>query len=149
MKALSLWQPWASLIAAGVKRHETRHWTTPYRGLLAIHAAKTLDLAGAPEILCGAVFGLNWARLPLGADAVRVQGDVTHADREAGNFAMGRFAWRIDNVRPLRTPIPAVGRQGLFNWTPPDNLEGLLGPVVDHSRACERIGMGARPRRVA
>ena len=40
MKAISLWQPWASAIAAGAKRIETRHWPTRYRGPLAIHAAK-------------------------------------------------------------------------------------------------------------
>jgi hypothetical protein len=40
MKAISLWQPWASAIAAGIKTMETRHWTTNYRGPLAIHAAK-------------------------------------------------------------------------------------------------------------
>ena len=40
MKALSLWQPWASAIAAGAKTIETRHWATSYRGPLAIHAAK-------------------------------------------------------------------------------------------------------------
>lgn len=39
MKALTLWQPWASLIAAGHKRIETRAWATRYRGPLAIHAA--------------------------------------------------------------------------------------------------------------
>ncbi len=38
MKALSLWQPWASLIALGVKTIETRSWATNYRGPLAIHA---------------------------------------------------------------------------------------------------------------
>ena len=43
MKALSLWQPWASLIAAGVKKVETRHWPTAYRGPIAIHAAKRLE----------------------------------------------------------------------------------------------------------
>src|SRR5262245_4907242 len=37
---LSLWQPWASLMAAGAKKIETRHWPTGYRGLVAIHAAK-------------------------------------------------------------------------------------------------------------
>lgn len=41
MKALSLTQPWASLVALGEKRIETRSWSTPWRGLLAIHAAKT------------------------------------------------------------------------------------------------------------
>lgn len=40
MKALTLWQPWASLIALGVKTIETRGWSTNYRGPLAIHAAK-------------------------------------------------------------------------------------------------------------
>ena len=37
---LSLWQPWASLIAIGAKHIETRHWKTDYRGPIAIHAAK-------------------------------------------------------------------------------------------------------------
>ena len=39
MKALTLWQPWATLVAMGVKKIETRGWKTPYRGDLAIHAA--------------------------------------------------------------------------------------------------------------
>ncbi len=40
MKALTLWQPWASLVALGEKKIETRSWSTTYRGVLAIHAAK-------------------------------------------------------------------------------------------------------------
>jgi activating signal cointegrator 1 len=40
MKAISLWQPWASAIALGAKTIETRSWATSYRGPLAIHAAK-------------------------------------------------------------------------------------------------------------
>lgn len=40
MKALSLWQPWATLVAIGAKRIETRSWGTRYRGPLAIHAAQ-------------------------------------------------------------------------------------------------------------
>lgn len=40
MKALTLTQPWASLVAIGAKRIETRSWRTAYRGALAIHAAK-------------------------------------------------------------------------------------------------------------
>lgn len=39
MKVLTLHQPWASLIALGVKTIETRSWSTQYRGPLAIHAA--------------------------------------------------------------------------------------------------------------
>lgn len=47
VKALSLWQPWASLIALGVKTIETRSWSTKYRGPLAIHAAKRAPEAGS------------------------------------------------------------------------------------------------------
>lgn len=41
MKALTLTQPWATLVAIGAKRIETRSWATKYRGPLAIHAAKS------------------------------------------------------------------------------------------------------------
>lgn len=41
MKALTLYQPWAQLVALGVKSIETRSWSTSYRGPLAIHAALT------------------------------------------------------------------------------------------------------------
>lgn len=40
MKALSILQPWATLIAIGAKTIETRSWATKYRGPLAIHASK-------------------------------------------------------------------------------------------------------------
>jgi|WetSurMetagenome_2_1015567.scaffolds.fasta_scaffold01177_18 activating signal cointegrator 1 len=40
IKAISLWQPWASLIAVGAKKYETRSWATSYRGPLLICAAK-------------------------------------------------------------------------------------------------------------
>jgi hypothetical protein len=42
MLALTLYEPWASLVAAGEKRIETRSWPTDYRGPLAIHASKKL-----------------------------------------------------------------------------------------------------------
>lgn len=40
MKALSLTQPWATLVVTGEKKIETRSWKTPFRGLIAIHASK-------------------------------------------------------------------------------------------------------------
>ena len=42
IKQLTLHQPWASLIALGVKTVETRSWSTPYRGLIAIVAGKAM-----------------------------------------------------------------------------------------------------------
>lgn len=39
MKAITIWQPWATLLATGEKKFETRSWATKYRGPIAIHAA--------------------------------------------------------------------------------------------------------------
>jgi hypothetical protein len=42
MKALTLIEPWATLVAIGAKRIETRSWPTDYRGPIAIHASKKI-----------------------------------------------------------------------------------------------------------
>lgn len=39
MKALSIRQPWASLIAHGIKNIENRTWRTHFRGRIYIHAS--------------------------------------------------------------------------------------------------------------
>lgn len=44
MKAISLWQPYASLIAWGEKQYETRSWATDYRGEIVIHAGKNREV---------------------------------------------------------------------------------------------------------
>ncbi len=49
MKALTLHQPWAHLVAEGVKTVETRSWRTNYRGLLAIHAG--LDMNACADLI--------------------------------------------------------------------------------------------------
>lgn len=50
MKAISLWQPWATFIASGAKKIETRSWSTGYRGPIAIHAAKRKILKEIKEL---------------------------------------------------------------------------------------------------
>lgn len=39
--------------------------------------------------------------------------------RHFGDFAPGRYAWHIQNVKPLPRPIPARGQKGLWEWTQP------------------------------
>lgn len=43
MKCLSLKQPFASLLASGLKTIELRKWNTFFRGEFLIHASKTID----------------------------------------------------------------------------------------------------------
>ena len=134
MKAVSLWPPFGSLIAAGIKSIETRSWATRYRGRIAIYQTKTWDrgvsawysrklaMAIAPEI--------DWPRppaIPLGAvvatawlsDCVptsRLAGSVTEVERLLGDYSPGRYGWILEDVVELPEPIPATGRQGLWNW---------------------------------
>lgn len=66
LKAISLTQPWATLIAIGAKRIETRAWSTPYRGRIAIHAAKGLSPIGGKrgyqELCSTQPFERVWSR---------------------------------------------------------------------------------------
>lgn len=164
---LSLWEPWASLIVAGVKRHETRHWPTRVRGRVAIHAAKKIDVAGAPEKLCEFALGAGWAKTrPVGCVVAvatlsgcyrsdhlaegrePLLSPVEHCDLLAGNYDDGRYGFRLDDVRPLRDPLPLIGRQGFFSWMPPADLDARLQPPIDHLAAAQRWmarrGDGAR-----
>jgi ASCH domain. len=143
MKALSLIQPWATLIAVGAKRVETRAWSTDYRGALAIHASKWLTQAGrvlnhdVPECCQGEPFcsaltqgGIERiADLPSGAivAVARLVGvrptatfDVDGYEREFGDYYPGRYAWCLDDVRQLPVPIPYRGARGL--WELPDDV---------------------------
>ena len=49
MKAITLYQPWATLVAIGAKKIETRSWNTNYRGPLAIHAGKNTKFIKGDE----------------------------------------------------------------------------------------------------
>ena len=43
MRVITLKQPWATLVAEGLKKYEFRSWKYSYRGELLIHAGKGID----------------------------------------------------------------------------------------------------------
>nr|WP_240927579.1 ASCH domain-containing protein [Paenibacillus thiaminolyticus] len=70
MKAITIIQPWATLIALGEKNFETRGWATKYRGPLAIHAGKKVDREACemePIKSTLAEYGYTADELPTGA----------------------------------------------------------------------------------
>jgi hypothetical protein len=143
MKAITLWQPWASLIAVGAKTIETRSWATPYRGPLAIHAAKVtpawvwaeiskspcrqfleelfpdlqLDLLGCikpnqfPAGVIVATCDLFSIQSTLDLEQV-----ITERERCFGDYSTGRYGWILHNARALNPPVPARGKQLLWEW---------------------------------
>lgn len=128
MKALTLWQPWASAIALGYKHHETRGWKTKYRGIIAIHAAKRPIPSNSPANAYFTKAAI--ADFPLGkivaiaeiVDCLPVEDvlSVSISDRLFGDWSEGRFAWQLENIRALKEPVPYKGMQGL--WTLPDDI---------------------------
>lgn len=136
MKALSLTQPWATLVAAGAKTIETRSWQARYRGPLAIHAAKGFPPeARAVCRRAGFYFALeaagirSWEELPTGVivatcrlvDVKPTTGapwvfDLPAMERAFGDYSPGRFGWFLEDVQALAEPVPAKGAQGLWEW---------------------------------
>jgi activating signal cointegrator 1 len=132
MKALSIQQPWASLIVQGCKRVETRSWFTHYRGPLVIHAGSRFrkpqwDLCKeTPFQECLAAADLHRLRdLPLGCvvgvvtmiDCVPVSDLADTLDlreRCFGDFSDGRYAWLFADPLPC-APVRWVGQLGLFD----------------------------------
>jgi len=138
MKAISLWEPWGSAIARGLKCNETRGWETKYRGPLVIHCARTtahLRFIFDPSV-CEAfqrvgiysLDDLSPGRLVAVCDLVEVktsaqvvaEGGLSKVERALGNYDPGRFIWILDNIRRLPNPIEYRGRQGFFEV--PDSI---------------------------
>jgi len=149
MKAISLWQPWASLMAIGAKTIETRSWSTTYRGPLAIHASKRLVLPNDPEFLKAVKdLGLLDRELPLGAivgtcelyDCIPVEKATAtffrRPDKEIlfGDWSPGRYLWLTQNFKRFDIPIPARGKQGLWDWEMPEGRSKvrlmMIGPCL-------------------
>lgn len=137
-KAVTLWQPWATLIALGVKRYETRSWNTPYRGELVIHAAKKLDADIHADLHIPAVRDVlrqhgitSHLQLPFGAAVcIATMTDciptamIAPRERTFGNFTPGRWAWKLENVRIFAQPVPCPGAQGLWLYTGEIHIPG-------------------------
>lgn len=142
MKALSLIQPWASLVAAGAKRWETRSWSTKYRGPLAIHASGKVDRQAVEALraVCSHHgIGVDWEGMPLGA-IIAVADLSSCIEITAGNappmpelafgdYAPGRFKWGLVSIRPLDSPAKCGGALGLWNPPDPAGLRFTAGAV--------------------
>lgn len=152
MKALTVREPYASLIAIGAKQIETRDWYTFYRGPIAIHAAKglTKDDLMVLSTHDDVYWRLHNASIPMGklkrvkdsfpdsrgnviatATLVNCYRMTEESIRQVpifewvvGHYQPDRYAWVLADVVRLPEPIPARGALGLWEWEPPAELRG-------------------------
>ena len=167
IKALTLTQPWATLLASGAKQYETRSWPSSYRGPVAIHAARGFPLDAQwlceqdpfrqalhhtlhPDGTSAPASGLA-AALPVGKviaialldvlhPTERLRAGLSEQERAFGNYHDGRFAWHFAVVYRLLTPVVARGSLGLWEWVIPDACRQELEAALEQCRQQEGKG---------
>lgn len=119
MKALSVKQPWANMIADGEKTIETRTRSTPYRGSLLIVSSKQPDLENFPEMsrLGNGPYGCAVAVAQLvGCRPMRPD----DADAAGCECYPGAVAWELADVQRIKPPFPVRGSLGLYEVEIPE-----------------------------
>ena len=129
MKAITVSQPFASLIASGEKWVENRRWHCGYRGPLAIHAGKGKQYMNARELQdypTGCIVAIADMIACINLEASRggkqrhevekmAQQGVTLESLLAHEHAEGPYCFVLSNVRKLTEPIDCRGAQGLWD----------------------------------
>ena len=133
MLTLSLMQPWASLIAMGIKTIETRRWQTGHRGPILIHASqrKAGALVAAEPPIARHIPYFN--KLPFGYIIGQVtltgivliqnlplsQVDIATQSLELNAFGdetENRYAWLLEDAVAFDKPVPARGHLHLWEY---------------------------------
>lgn len=146
--AISVHQPWATLIALGEKKYETRHWIP--KGLtrgdrLLIHAAKTVDKAACAsepiKTILAKIPCFEIGQLPTGCIIAETKlvgvfesellDRLTPQERALGNFAPRRYGWQLELVRTFDTAIKYRGEQGIF-WVNEDLINAPVQTMTPH-----------------
>ena len=160
MRAVTIWQPWATLILCGIKLYETRSWPTDYRGPLVITAAKRWeddqaqllepiaqmiethrpaflhDMSRAQKELWFASIEDTLGRA-LGVvnltDCKRMQCSGDQLENYLGNFGPGRFGWKCETPTAFDSPLQCTGKQGL--WIPSERLAEQARQLISEAES--------------
>lgn len=132
MKAVSLMQPWASLVVMGIKTIETRSWNTRHRGLLLIHASssKAGDIFSSHPMFAKHI--RDFRSLPFGKiigrvflrDVIRFRDtdstdndlpELTLEEKAFGDYTPGRYGWMLEDPVEFEKKIIVKGMPGIWN----------------------------------
>ena len=124
MKALTVKQPWASLIINGYKKYEFRSWKTSYRGKLYIHAGKAMENDAKKRFKSynlDYTFGAIIGEVTL-VDCIPVDEKFNDELLKIDPLVYGRsnhvsnYAWKLEDVVIYDEPIYMKGQLGLWNY---------------------------------
>lgn len=122
MKVLTLKQPWATLVAEGIKEYEFRSWKTNYRGKLLIHAGAGIDKKDMERF---SNLNLDFPLKKIIAevelvDCLELNDELNEKIINENNIAYGSkkrsgYAWKLKNVKKLNVEKGINGQLGLWN----------------------------------
>ena len=124
MKALTIKEPWATLIIDGYKKYEFRSWKTNYRGKILIHAGMSLEKDMLKrfeeyDLKCSKGEIIGEAEL---TDCILVDKEfndelikINPVVYSKSNHVQ-KYAWKLENVIKYSNPIPIKGKLGLWNY---------------------------------
>lgn len=159
MKAITLYDPWATFMALGFKTNETRPMRTKHRGDICIHVAqKPPELIGQQwlgklsragerdwpsnlgniiavveiyDVLPSEDF-ISGTQAATTKSMFKLGTSITISDEEfeLGDYSEGRFIYRTRNLRRLKYPVPASGLQ-CVGWKVPFEVSRIVQAQLD------------------
>ena len=126
MKALTIKEPFASLIANNIKKYEFRTWKTNYRGYVLIHAGKSID---KNAILKFKKYNLNYQNGYIIAiakivDCIKVDDDFRKVLKKENNYVYSHviednnwngYAFKLEEIQKIE-PIKTNGKLSLWDY---------------------------------
>ena len=122
LKVLTLRQPWATLVAEGIKKYEFRSWKTNYRGKVLIHAGAGIDKDDMKKY---EHMNLDFPSRRIIAvveieDCLELDKDLNKKIISENNIAYGHkirngYAWKLKNIKKIDYDKEVNGQLGLWN----------------------------------
>jgi hypothetical protein len=116
MKVLTIKQPYADYIKNGSKTIETRSFKTNYRGELYIHSSAKPEVGfDTNDFACGYII----CKCELVDCILMDENFIKNLDKEElkrGFYEIGRYAWILRNIEPLKSPIKCKGKLGIWEF---------------------------------
>lgn len=122
MKVITLKQPWATLVAEGIKKYEFRSWKTNYRGKILIHAGAGIDKKEMEKFKS---LNLEYPSKKIIAevyldDCLELDDELNDKIISEKNIAYGQkrrtgYAWKLKNVKKIQSTKIINGQLGIWN----------------------------------
>jgi hypothetical protein len=153
MKAITIKQPWASLIVKGIKDIENRTWKTNFRGTILIHSAKKeADLKTYLTSEYQRHF-VSQLKRPYINGCIIGSVDIVDCVKSLDNQnslwgGLYCYHWKLENAIEFPEPIPAKGRLSFWEYaninSEPEEENGKLFchcsiPVKEKNQVCSMI----------